>query len=119
MLDLLAQSSTSPQGSPLGILILVLPLGLLYFLMIRPQQRRARAQQALQRSLEVGDEVVTSGGIFGQIIDIDEDEGVVVVEIAAGTRVRMLRGGVSSRVVDEDEDDEEYEDDDEEADEES
>jgi preprotein translocase subunit YajC len=83
-----------------------------YFLLIRPQRTRQRAQQALLSSLEVGDEVMTTGGIFGSIIEIDEDEGVVTVEIAPGTRVRMLRQGIAQRfvededVVDEDLDDE-------------
>jgi preprotein translocase subunit YajC len=78
-----------------------------YFLLIRPQRTRQRAQQALLASLEVGDEVMTTGGIFGTIVDIDEDEGTVIVEIAPGTRVRMVRAGISQRFV-EDEDEDEY-----------
>ena len=65
----------------------------------RPQRNRQRAQQALVASLEVGDDVMTSGGIFGTIVDIDDDEGTVTVEIAPGTRIRMLRQGISQRFV--------------------
>ena len=64
-----------------------------YFLLIRPQRNRQRAQQALVASLEVGDDVMTTGGIFGTIVEIDDDEGTVTVEIAPGTRIRMLRAG--------------------------
>jgi preprotein translocase subunit YajC len=77
-----------------------------YFLLIRPQRNRQRAQQALLSALEVGDEVMTTGGIFGTIVEIDEDEGVITVEIAPGTRVRMVRNGIAQRFVEEDEYDE-------------
>src|SRR5262245_36337756 len=112
MFQLLAAETT--QTNPLAAFLpLILIVGAIYFLMIRPQQRKMRAQRELLNELEVGDEVVTAGGMFGQIIDIDEDDDVITVEIAPGTSVRMLRGGISRRIVDEDEDDD-YEDEDEE-----
>jgi preprotein translocase subunit YajC len=93
----------SAQGG--NFLTLALPLllmgGVFYFLLIRPQQRRMRQQQALLNSVEVGDEVVTTSGIFGTVTDIDEDEGSVTVEIAAGTRVRMLKQGIARRISEE------------------
>ena len=101
---LLAQSEPAQGGGSLAAL--ALPLLMLvgfYFLLIRPQRNKQRAQQAMLASLEVGDDVMTSGGIFGTVIDIDEDEGVVTVEIAPGTQIRMLRQGISQRFV-EDED---------------
>jgi preprotein translocase subunit YajC len=102
---MLAQEDAQTGG---GLITLALPILMIvgfYFLLIRPQRNRQRAQQALLSSLEVGDEVMTTGGIFGTIIEIDEDEGVVTVEIAPGTRVRMLRQGISQRFVEEDLDD--------------
>ena len=67
--------------------------------------------------LEEGDEVMTTGGIFGTIIAIDEEEGILTVEIAPGTRVRMLRQGVSQRFIEDDSfEDDEGEPSDEEAD---
>ena len=101
MFQLLAAETT--QTNPLAAFLpLILIVGVGYFLMIRPQQRKLRAQRELLNQLEVGDEVVTAGGIFGQIIDIDDDEDVVTVEIAPGTKIRMLRGGISRRLTDED-----------------
>jgi preprotein translocase subunit YajC len=92
-------------------------LGGLYFVLIRPQRARQRAQQALLRTLEVGDEVMTTGGIFGTIVAIDEEEGILTVEIAPGTQVRMLRQGVSQRFIEDDSfEDDEGEPSDEEAD---
>ena len=110
---ILAQESG--QGSSLvGLALPVLLIVGFYFLLIRPQRNRQRAQQALVASLEVGDDVMTSGGIFGTIVDIDDDEGTVTVEIAPGTRIRMLRQGISPRFV---EDEYEGDDGDEKADE--
>ena len=108
MIALLAASS-STSGNPLvGLALPVLMLGGLYFVLIRPQRTRARAQQALLATLEEGDEVMTTGGIFGTIVSIDEEEGILTVEIAPGTQVRMLRQGVSQRFIEDDsiEDDE-------------
>ena len=102
ILDVLAQNGEQ-TSNPLAAF--ALPLLLLvgfYFLLIRPQRNRQRAQQALISALEVGDEVLTTGGIFGTIVEID-DEGVLTVEIAPGTRVRILRQGIAQRFVEEDE----------------
>jgi preprotein translocase subunit YajC len=108
VVQLLAQANEPAGGSSLVSLALpVLMIVGFYFLLIRPQRNRQKAQQALLTTLEVGDEVMTTGGIFGTIVEIDEDEGVLTVEIAPGTRVRMLRAGVAQRFVeDEDIDDE-------------
>lgn len=105
VVQLLAQSGDQAGGSSLITLAFpVLMIVGFYFLLIRPQRNRQKAQQALLSTLEVGDEVMTTGGIFGTIIEIDEDEGVLTVEIAPGTRVRMLRAGVGQRFVEDDED---------------
>ena len=103
---ILAQEGGGQAGS--SVIGLALPLLMIvgfYFLLIRPQRSRQRAQKAVLDSLEVGDEVMTSSGIFGTIVEIDEDEGVLTVEIAPGTRVRMLRQGISQRFVEDDEED--------------
>lgn len=98
MLGILAQESQS-GSSLVGLALPILMIVGFYFLLIRPQRNRQRAQQALVASLEVGDEVMTSGGIFGTIVDMDDEEGTVTVEIAPGTRIRMLRQGISQRFV--------------------
>ena len=111
MVQLLAQSSGG--SSYAGLLIPVLLLGVFYFLLIRPQQRRAKEQQALIRSVEEGDEIVMTSGIIGTIVAIDEDDDTLTVEIAPGTQVRILRGGVGRLLTadDEDYDDEDYDED--------
>ena len=104
MIQILAQSSggTSSGGSLISLLFpLVLLGGVFYFLLLRPNRTRQRQQQSLLQSLQVGDEVMTAGGIFGTLKDIDEEDDIVTVEIAPGTDVRMLRRAISQRMVDE------------------
>jgi preprotein translocase subunit YajC len=100
--QLLAQENAQTNSSLLGLALPLLMIVGFYFLLIRPQRNRQRQQQALVASLEVGDEVMTNGGIFGTIVDIDDDEGIVTLEIAPGTRIRMLRQGISQRFVEDD-----------------
>lgn len=101
MFELLAQDSQG-GSSLIAFLPLLLMGGIFYFLLIRPQQRRAKAQQALVRSVEVGDEIVTTAGVFGTVMEIDDVDDVVTLEIAPGTRIRMVRAAIG-RVVSDDE----------------
>jgi len=104
-LFLLAQDSGSQSGSPLTLLLpLVLMGGVFYFFLIRPQRAQRQRQQELLGALEIGDEVLTIGGMYGTIVDIDEDEDTVSVEVAPGTRIRMLRRAISQRLTESDED---------------
>ncbi len=59
-----------------------------YFLLIRPQNQRRRAQMQMQSDVEVGDEIVTTAGIYGTITEIDDDYGIVTVEVAPNTDIR-------------------------------
>jgi preprotein translocase subunit YajC len=112
MMALIAQASNN--SNPLALFLpLILMGGVFYFLLIRPQQRRVRAQQALVNAVEVGDEIMTTGGMFGTIVEIDDDEGTVLVEIAPGTRIRMVKSGISRRLT---QDDDDYEPEDEDQD---
>lgn len=108
MFEILAQSSGG--GSPFTLLIFLLPIALLFFMM-RSQRRRMQQQQARQQAAEVGDEVLTTSGIFGTIVETDEEEGTVILEIAPGTRIKMVRAGIS-RTLTEDEDEADVSDDD-------
>jgi preprotein translocase subunit YajC len=109
MHSLLAQSSGG-GSSLITLLVFALPLGLLFVFM----RKRLRNQQALQQSAEVGDEVLTTSGMFGTIVEEDEEEGTVTVEIAPGTQVKMLRAGIARRIAEDDFDDEDVDDEDDE-----
>ncbi len=86
----------------LGILLLI-PFAL-YFFMIRPQRRRMREQQELQRSISVGDEVVTTSGIYGTITGEDGDQRFWL-EIDDDVQIRVARAAIHTRVEDGIEDD--------------
>jgi len=81
-------------------------LALLWVLLIRPQRRKQAEQQQLLDSVEPGDEVLTVGGIYGIVHEIDEEDDLIV-EIAEGIRVRVVRRAVAGVVKPEDGDDEE------------
>ncbi len=79
------------------LLALLLTFGLMWALLILPQQRRMREHQAVVASLQVGDEVVTAGGVYGTITSVDED--TLAVEVAPGVVLRVLRSAVSQRIA--------------------
>ena len=70
--------------------ILALVLGAYWALVVFPKQRAFQHKQKIVRSLHVGDEIVTYGGIVGRIIDIDVDKGISQVEIADGVTIKLL-----------------------------
>ena len=92
-----------------GLLIIVLLFGLMYVLMIRPQRAKAQAQQRLLSTVAVGDEVLTVGGIYGIVeeLESDEDGGDIIVEIADGIHVRVARKALATVVKPEDDEDDE------------
>ncbi len=76
--------------------VLTLMVAVFYFLLIRPQQRRAKAHVNLVSSLSPGDEVITIGGIFGRITKIDDH--LIWLEVAAGTEIRFSRQAISRKI---------------------
>jgi preprotein translocase subunit YajC len=101
MLAILAQQN---QANPIVAFLPLLLMGVVfYFLLIRPQNQRRRAQMQMQSDVEVGDEVVTTSGIYGTITEIDDDYGIVTVEVAPNTDIRMARAAIAQRLVDDDE----------------
>lgn len=78
------------------LLLIVLLFGVMYFMMIRPQQKRRREAQEMQSSLGPGDQIVTIGGLHATVVEVDDD--VVTVEIAPGVNARFARPAIA-RVV--------------------
>jgi len=89
-----AQTAPAQQGSPwMSMLPLVLIFVVFYFLLIRPQTKRAKEHQAMVKSLEAGAEVVTAGGIIGKVTELSDQ--FLTVEIADGVQVKVQRHTVS------------------------
>ena len=80
-----------------SLLPLLLLGAVMWLLLIRPQQQRVRRQQALLQSLEVGDEVITAGGMVGRIRALTGERADI--ELAPGVVVQFLRGAVSQKAV--------------------
>ena len=74
---------------------LVLMVAIFYFLMIRPQQQRAKKEKAFEAGLKSGDKVITKSGIHGKVTDMTED--TVVIETMAG-KIKMERSSISSEL---------------------
>ncbi len=89
-----AYAQAAPGGDPgfIGFLPIVLMFVLLYFLMIRPQMKRAKEQKAMIEALQKGDEVVTAGGIVGKITKLTDQ--YVTVEVAPNTELVVQRSAV-------------------------
>lgn len=94
---ILILQTTAPQGgsSLTSFLFLAVMLLVFYFLILRPQRARAKAQQNLASSLEVGDRIQTIGGIRGVVRSLDEDS--VVIEVEQG-KIRLARRAVASKI---------------------
>jgi len=83
------------------IFIIIIAFLLLYLIVVRPQKRRQTQQQQMISELRVGDEVLTAGGIYGTVSQLDED--LVTVEIAPETEVRVARRAIAGVTRDPDE----------------
>jgi preprotein translocase subunit YajC len=77
----------------LSFLPIILIFVIFYFLLIRPQQKRAKEHRNLLSNLKVGDQVITGGGIYGRITGLRDD--VVTVEISDKVRVKVSRGHIA------------------------
>ena len=82
---------------PTGLIFLVVFMGIFYFMLIRPQKRRAEQHRSLVSSLERGDEVVTIGGLYGTVQRIGDDD--LDLEVAPGTTLRVLKTAIARRIV--------------------
>jgi preprotein translocase subunit YajC len=87
-----AGAAADPTGGFMQLLPMILMFVVLWFLMIRPQMKKAKEHKALVAALSKGDEVVTQGGILGRIVKVDEN--YVTVEIAAGTEVIVQKPSI-------------------------
>jgi preprotein translocase subunit YajC len=97
MIDLL-QTAPAPGGAA-GGLVQFLPMififVIFYFLLIAPMRKKQKRTQEMLSRLKKGDEVITSGGVFGRIQALDEERGFVILQIADNTRIKVLRNAIA------------------------
>ncbi len=92
-----AQTAGAPGGMDIVIQLVpfVLIFVIMYFLLIRPQQQRMRAHRAMIAAVRKGDVVITSGGLIGKVRSVNETDDEIVVELAKGVEVRVVRSSIS------------------------
>ena len=86
------------QGGCMSMIVMMLAMfGIFYFLLIRPQVKRQKEQQAMLSKLGKGDEIITRGGVIGKITGVTDDNTILVVELQEKVRVRIPRAYVDGR----------------------
>jgi len=89
-----AQAAGGASSAFSSFVPLILIFAIMYFLMIRPQQKKAKQHKTMIDSLRRGDQVVTSGGVLGKVSKVSDD-GIVEIEIAEGVKVRVMRATIA------------------------
>lgn len=99
-----AQEAAQAVAEPnplMSLMPLILIFGVMYFLMIRPQQKKMKAHQEMINAVRVNDVVVTGGGIIGKITHVNDEKAIVTVEVAANVEVKVNRATITE-VLDKD-----------------
>ena len=103
MINLLSLAASGTEGATGGnqyssLIMIGLLFVVMYFLMIRPQRKRQKEEQEMRQSLEIGDEIITIGGIVGRVVTIREED--IVIETGADrTKIKFKRWAVNTNVT--------------------
>jgi preprotein translocase subunit YajC len=90
-----AQGAPSAATSPYGFMFMMVAfVAIFYFMLIRPQQKKAKEHQAMLTKLSTGDEIVTTGGILGKVVEVGDS--FITLEVADGVRVKVQKFQVAS-----------------------
>ncbi len=81
---------------PADLIMLLAIFAIMYFLLIRPQQKKLKEHQALLAGLRRGDQIITQGGVIGKIVKVKDDSNEVEVEIAKGVNVRVIKSTITT-----------------------
>jgi len=77
----------------IGVMILIF-----YFLLIRPNQKKEKERKLLIDNLQKGDKVITTGGIYGVVVNVKKEEGIIVLKIAEGAKVEFAKAAIQAKV---------------------
>ncbi len=101
LLMMASQQAAGKQGGVSSysyIILMVVLVGVMYFMMIRPQKKRQKEEQEMRSSLEIGDEIITIGGIVGKVVTIREED--IVIETGADrNKMKLQRWAVNTNVT--------------------
>lgn len=106
MLQLISNAYAQGQGAPSpqsggGLSMLILPAAILvifYFLLIRPNQKKEKDRKKMIEALQKGDKVITTGGMYGVVVNIKKEEDIVVLKIADGAKVDFAKSAIQVKL---------------------
>lgn len=81
--------------------MMIIMFGIIYFVLLRPQNKERKAHEEMLANLAKNDHVVTQGGILGRVAAIEKESGVVTLQIADNTRIKIMRRSISNKIDDE------------------
>ncbi len=102
MFNFLATSTTdaTPKGSGLiSIGLMVAMFALMYFIMIRPQKKRQKQEEAMRNSLEIGDEIITIGGFYGRVVAVKDDNSIVIESVVDGSKQKITKTAIQTNLT--------------------
>lgn len=98
--SILLQAAPGQGGNYSFIIMMVVIFAIMWFFMIRPQQKKQKELQNFRNAIAVGSEIVTQGGIYGTVKKIDEQTDTLHIEVANGVQIRVARAAVFPNIAD-------------------
>ena len=99
LLNILLESAPGAMNG-MNIIMIVALIAIFYFFIIRPQSKKQKEIRKFRDSLKKGDRVVTAGGIYGKIREIEEEKNTIILEIAENVKIRIDKGSIYQSVQD-------------------
>lgn len=98
LLPILQQANAAPTSSASSFLVNLLPIlaiiVIFYFLLILPQNKQKKKHEEMLKSIDKGDEIITTSGIFGSVVGVKEDS--ITIKVDDNTTIRILKGAIAS-----------------------
>ena len=98
----LADAAPTPEANPasswISIIMLVVFIGIMYFFMIRPQKKQQKAEAKMRSELQIGDEIITIGGIYGRVVSL-KDDSIVIESSGDRSKLQVTRTAVAQNLT--------------------
>ncbi len=102
LLETVATNNTTQangMGGIFSILIMVAMFALMYFIMIRPQKKRQKQEEAMRNNIQIGDEIITIGGFYGRVIALKDDNCIIIESVVDGSKQKIIKSAVQTNLT--------------------
>ena len=82
-----------------SILIMVAMFAAMYFIMIRPQKKRHKQEEAMRNNIQIGDEIITIGGFYGRVVAVKDDNSVVIESVVDGSKQKITKPAIQTNLT--------------------